>query len=164
MKSLRVCLPFFFLAACSNTPPVSSPPGESQTPPSALPTTSKSTPPSTSTASNLNAYKVDLAQRISQANAARVYEGRPQALLRSVIVLRYSVDRQGNLVHSEILRSNRDRATEAIALASLRSAAPFPTPAGHLLKHGRVDVSESWLFNTDGRFQLRSIALPQMDE
>lgn len=117
----------------------------------------------TSTASTLNGYKQDLAHRISQVNSTKVYVDRPQALLRSVIVLKYQVDADGNLVRSEILRSNRDRETEAIALATLKNTAPFPKPAPHLLRHGRVDIMESWLFNNDGRFQLRTIALPQMD-
>ncbi len=110
------------------------------------------------------AYKHDVAQRISQANSSRVYSGRPQALLRSVVVVRYQVDRDGELIRSDIQRSNRDPETEAIALASLKYAAPFPKPASHLLQHGRVEISESWLFNNDGRFQLRSVAQPQMDE
>jgi protein TonB len=118
----------------------------------------------TSTASTLTQYKQDIAQRISQVNSTKVYVGRPQALLRSVVVVRYHVDRDGELTRSEIQRSNRDAETEATALATLRTAAPFPKPAPHLLQHGRVEISESWLFNTDGRFQLRSIALPQMNE
>jgi protein TonB len=118
----------------------------------------------TSTASTLDGYKQDLAHRISQVNSTKVYIGRPQALLRSVVVVKYQVDRDGNLVHSEVFRSNRDRETEAIALATLKSTAPFPKPAPHLLRHGRVDILESWLFNNDGRFQLRTIALPQMDQ
>jgi protein TonB len=155
------------VAGCSTNPDTSQ-----STPAAAVSSQSAGLPPALATpvapgnsvTDNINSYKVDLAHRISHVNAARVYEGRPQALLRSVIVLRYSVDRHGNLVHSEVLRSNRDRATEAAALASLKSAAPFPRPASHLLKHGRVDVSESWLFNSDGRFQLRSIAQAQMTE
>ncbi|MGE5623175.1 MAG: energy transducer TonB [Bacillota bacterium] len=111
----------------------------------------------------LEAYKRDIAQRIARNNAAKVYDGRPQALLRSVVVLKYVVDAQGNLVKSEILRSNRDRETEATALASLRNSAPFPQPAAHLLRHGRLELAETWLFNNDGRFQLRTIAEPQMD-
>ena len=61
------------------------------------------------------------------------------------------------------MRANRDRETEATALASLRNSAPFPKPASHLLHRGQLDVSETWLFNNDGRFQLRSIAEAQMD-
>ena len=56
------------------------------------------------------------------------------------------------------------RWTSMRALASLRSSAPFPKPAPHLLRNGRVEMHESWLFNNDGRFQLRSIALVQMNE
>lgn len=118
----------------------------------------------TSTAYSLEGYKRDIAQRISQTNSTRVYVGRPQALLRSVVVVRYVVDGSGSLVRSEIMRSNRDRETEATALASLRGAAPFPKPAPHLLRHGRLELAETWLFNTDGRFQLRTIAEPQMDQ
>lgn len=117
----------------------------------------------TSTASTLDGYKRDLAQRISQVNSTKVYIERPQALLRSVVVLKYQVDRDGNLVRSEIYRSNRDREAEATALAALKNAAPFPKPAPHLLRQDRIDILESWLFNNDGRFQLRTIAQPQMD-
>lgn len=117
----------------------------------------------TSTAATLHAYKQDLAQRISQVNSQHVYAERPQALLRSIVVLKFAVDGEGNLLRSEVQRSNRDRTTEARALQSLKRTAPFPKPAAHLLRHGKVEISESWLFNNDGRFQLRSVALPQMD-
>lgn len=118
----------------------------------------------TSKADSVSEYKMALANRIVQVNSTKVYVGRPQALLRSVVVVKYVVDANGSLVKSEILRSNRDRATETTALTSLRSTAPFPKPAASLLKHGRVELMETWLFNNDGRFQLRTIAEPQMDE
>jgi periplasmic protein TonB len=117
-----------------------------------------------SSASSIDAYKIAVAQRISSVNSKHVHDARPQALLRSIVVLKFAVDADGNLVRSEILRSNRDRATEALALASLKNAAPFPKPASRLLQRGKLEMSESWLFNNDGRFQLRSVALPQMDE
>ena len=110
-----------------------------------------------------DAYKRVLAQCISEVNAARVSPGRPQALLRSVVVLKYTVDAQGNLLHSSIMRSNKDVEAEAIALSTLRKSAPFPQPASHLLHRGHIDIIETWLFNNDGRFQLRTIAQPQMD-
>ena len=117
----------------------------------------------TSTAATVDSYKADLAQRIYAVN----YPGRrfrPQALLRSVVVVKYIVDSSGNLVRSEIARSNHDRTTEATALSTLRKSAPFPKPSPHLLRNGRLEMHESWLFNNDGRFQLRSLALAQMDE
>ena len=121
-------------------------------------------PDATSTENTIEGYKRDLAQRIVQVNSTKVYTSRPQALLRSVIVVRYSVDSRGQLIRSDIMRSNRDGENEITALASLRKAAPFPKPASHLLRHGKIEVSETWLFNNDGRFQLRSLALPQMDQ
>jgi len=121
-------------------------------------------PDATSTETTVDGYKRDLAQRIVQVNSTKVYTSRPQALLRSVIVVRYSIDAHGKLLRSDIVRSNRDGENEATALTSLRKAAPFPKPASHLLRYGKVEVSETWLFNNDGRFQLRSLALPQMDQ
>ncbi len=114
--------------------------------------------------STLEAYKEVLAEHISNANASQVFGGRPQAFLRSVIVVKFSVDAGGKLLRSDIIRSNHDSATEATALTSLRGSAPFPRPALQLLKHGRLELSETWLFNADGRFQIRSIAQPQMDQ
>lgn len=108
-------------------------------------------------------YKHDLARRIAAANAAKVYAGRPQALLRSVIVVKFMIDAKGNLIRSDIVRSNHDGVTEATALHSLRNTSPFPRPASHLLRRGQVEITETWLFNNDGRFQLRTIAEPQMD-
>lgn len=117
-----------------------------------------------SKALTLNAYKHDLALHISQSNLNHIYTGRPQALLRAVIVLRYVINADGKLLRSEIVRSNHDKATENIALSSISSAAPFPKPAAHLLVNGKIEITETWLFNNDAKFQLRTIALPQMDE
>jgi len=116
-----------------------------------------------SSASTYEDYKRDLAHHICHLNAAKVHSSRPQALLRSVVVVKYVVDAHGNLVKSEVLRSNHDRETESTALTALRNSAPFPKPASHLLRQGRIEISETWLFNNDGRFQLRTIAQPQMD-
>jgi protein TonB len=117
----------------------------------------------TSTAANLQLYKKQLAHRIIQVNSTKVYTVRPQALLRSVVVIRLVVDADGSLISSEIQRSNHDPSTEATALASLRNSAPFPKPASNLLIGGHLELYETWLFNNDGRFQIRSIAQQQID-
>jgi periplasmic protein TonB len=155
------------LAGCASRtekpPPVPAPPSP---PPPLLPPAAHTPLPlraSIVPALALDAYKRILAAHISQQSASMVYEGRPQALLRSVVVLRYAVDARGALVKSEIQRSNHDRETEAAALHALRAAAPFPAPSPNLLHNDRLEMSETWLFNNDGRFQLRTIALPQMD-
>jgi protein TonB len=68
------------------------------------------------------------------------------------------------VISSVIQRSNRDPVTEAAALASLRSVAPLPKPPTKLLTNGRLEMLETWLFNDDGRFQIRSIAQAQKSE
>lgn len=140
------------LAGCVTRPDTTAPDGTVET-----------TADGTSTASTLHAYKQDVAQRIIQVNSRHVYAERPQALLRSVVVLKFSIDENGNLVRSEVQRSNKDRHAESTAIDSLKRTSPFPKPSGHLLRHGKLEISESWLFNNDGRFQLRTVALPQMD-
>jgi protein TonB len=117
-----------------------------------------------STSSSVEAYKIALANHIAATNRDKMYTGRPQALLRSVVVVKYVVDGDGRLVRSEIMRSNHDRSTEATALSTLRNSAPFPRPAAHLLQHGRLELAETWLFNNDGRFQLRTTAQRQENE
>lgn len=115
-------------------------------------------------AASMQLYKNALARKISEADPAKVFAVQPQALLRSVVVVRFVIDRNGKLVSSVIQRSNRDPVTEAAALASLRSAAPLPKPPARLLKNGRLELLETWLFNDDGRFQVRSIAQVQKSE
>ena len=147
------------LAACSGPKPATEAVRKSEPVAETIPIST-----STSTPQTLTGYKEEIAHRISETSSTKIFVERPQALLRSVIVLKFVVDTNGKLVRSEIARSNRDRASEATALASLRAAAPFPKPGAHLLRNGQIELSETWLFNNDGRFQLRSIALPQMDK
>jgi len=113
---------------------------------------------------SLERYKRLLAQHIAEVNPDKIYPGNPQALLRSVVVLKYEVDANGRLLHSNTLRSNGDTDAVDIALSALRRAAPFPPPPDRLLTRGRMEILETMLFNDDGRFQLRSIAAPQLTE
>jgi protein TonB len=111
-----------------------------------------------------DSYKKTLAEHIVQANPDQVYAERPQALLRSVVVVQFTINSSGRLLSSRIRRSNRDAETEAAALASLRAAAPLPKPPASLLRGGRLELHETWLFNKDGRFQIRSTALEQINQ
>ncbi|CAN5334127.1 hypothetical protein BH11PSE11_BH11PSE11_27460 [soil metagenome] len=124
----------------------------------------ETTPDATSTETTFDGYKTALAKRITEVNSIQVHTGRPQALLRAVIVLKYWVDRDGKLVKTEIARTNRDHEAETIAMSTLKKAAPFPKPRPSLLREGKVEIAETWLFNNDGRFQLRSVAQQQMNE
>ena len=42
------------------------------------------------------------------------------------------------------------------------AAAPLPQPPAMLLNtHGQIELFEDWLFNDNGKFQLREFASPQ---
>ncbi len=113
---------------------------------------------------SLEHYKHILAQRIVDQNPDKIYPGNPQALLRSVIVMKYVLDANGNVVSVDTVRSNGDAVTLATAHAAIRKAAPYPAPPHKLLERGRVEIIETMLFNNDGRFQPRTIAQPQLSE
>ncbi|MBI3713143.1 MAG: hypothetical protein HY253_09310 [Burkholderiales bacterium] len=118
----------------------------------------------TSKRSNLSSYQKELAMHISQRSSPHIYVTQPQAMLRSVIVIKFALDAKGRLVSHDILRSNKDREAEQTALASLIRAQDFPAPSVDWLRQGKLELIETWLFNSDGRFQLRTIALPQAGE
>jgi periplasmic protein TonB len=109
----------------------------------------------------LDQWKRTAAERIHQANATRLFAGRPHHLLQAVIVVEVAVDKAGAVTRSKILRSPGIAALDKLALASLRAASPLPTPPARLLGRGTLVYSETWLFDNEGRFQLRSLALPQ---
>ncbi|QHP92013.1 TonB family protein [Burkholderia glumae] len=107
-------------------------------------------------------YRDAVAQRILDANPASVLHGTPQAMLRSLVVVAFTVDRDGRLARSSVYRSNGDDGAEVIALQSLRRAAPLPKPPAALLDgRGQLELMESWLFNDNGQFQLRTKATQQ---
>ncbi|MGF6780926.1 protein TonB [Paraburkholderia sp. GAS334] len=136
-------------AACTITPPA--PPG---------PTTF--IPPAAINSVTLDQYRSSVAQRIIERNPSYVLRGTPQAMLRSLVVVSFVVDRDGRLVASSVYRTNGDDEAEGTALATLRRASPLPQPPAKLLdSRGHLELMEDWLFNDDGKFQLRTFASPQ---
>src|SRR5580704_2172684 len=130
------------LAACTITPP-----------PSAL----ESKPAAAVSGATLDQYKVRVAQHIFDRNPSLVLKGTPQAMLRSLVVVAFTVDRNGRVLRSSVYRTNGDDEAEATALASLRRASPLPTPPSRLLNgSGRLELFEGWMFNDNGQFQLQT--------
>ena len=109
----------------------------------------------------LEGWKQRAAERIHDINRKSLFEGRPEHLLRAVIVVELTVDRAGKVTNSKIMRSPGIGALDSAALRSLRAASPLPAPPSSLLVRGALVYQETWLFRKDGRFQLRSLALPQ---
>jgi periplasmic protein TonB len=136
------------LAACTITPP----------PPDMLILTPTTPAPD----GNVSQYRLAVAKRIAERNPSRILRGTPQAMLRSLVVVSFTVDRAGHVLQASVYRSNGDDEAEGIALATLRAAAPLPPPPDRLLDgRGELEMMECWLFNDNGQFQLRTTAVPQ---
>ena len=114
-----------------------------------------------SVAQTLDLYKVEVAQRIYAASSD-ISAGRPQDLLRAVIVLSIVLDRNGQPSRVSIQRTPGDPEAEQRAIQSVQRGAPYPRPSNAVLRGASgIEFSETWLFNDDGRFQLRSLAQTQ---
>lgn len=109
----------------------------------------------------LESWKRSAAERIHATNKAQLFQGRPHHLLRAVIVVEVTVDGDGKIVRSRVLRSPEIKALNDMALGSLQKAAPLPPPPKSLLRRGNLVYSETWLVQNDGKFQVRTLALPQ---
>jgi protein TonB len=109
----------------------------------------------------LDGYKRLAARKIVAVHPAS-FEGDLPPMLKSVVVLDITVDRDGKVVRASVRRSNGYKDLEQTALESVRKAAPLPAPSV-AVHRGATTVSyvETWLFRADGRFQIRSLAEPQ---
>lgn len=137
-------------------PPIAAPPP--------LPAASTNPVPSASQASplprHLDAYKLDFARHILAANAGHTFSGQLPPMLPAIVIVNISLDDDGNVAKAVVQRSRDDEASK-VAIASILRAAPYPKPA-HLRHSSRLlEFSETFLFNADYRFQLRSLAAPQ---
>ncbi|MEF2269548.1 hypothetical protein V3C40_22455 [Janthinobacterium sp. LS2A] len=141
------------LAACQSTPP----------PAANMPTsTSSRTPAAIKLAASIDAYKSLVAQQIMAANAEYTFSGRLPPMLPAIVVLDLSVGPNGELKSVHVHRSRNSEASAAALAAVRRVQNAFP-PAEHLMRrHARTfDFSETFLFNDQYRFQLRTLSGPQ---
>jgi len=143
------------LASCQPAPPA---PKVVQ-PPAPLPAPLL-TPPTPRIAATIDEYKVLVAQRIAGANIASTFHGVLPAMLPAIVVVDISVDHDGALTNVRVHRS-RDEQASKVALAAVRLAAPFPQPLRLIRSGHHLEFSETFLFDDDYRFQLRSLVEPQ---
>jgi hypothetical protein len=113
-------------------------------------------------AQSADAVKIDFARAVYRHSAAWVNHDRPQPLLRAVVVLRVTLDEQ-NHWHAEVFRDNPSqpemtrRAIESVlSLPPLQGLSPQAESELHT-----QGVIEAWLFQSDGRFALQTLAKPQ---
>ncbi|MFC0254578.1 energy transducer TonB [Massilia consociata] len=160
-KALLPIVPATLLAllcGCASPPP----PGAEPEPRISVvvdprPTAAPVPPPSLT----LDAYKQHVARHILDRNADRTFSGRLPPMLPAIVVVNITVDKEGQLTDVKVQRS-RDPDASKVALASMQRSGPLPRPEGLLTPDIQVmTFSETFLFDRDYRFQLRSLAGPQ---
>ena len=109
----------------------------------------------------LHAYKLHVARHIVGRNTHRTFSGQLPPMLPAIVVVNITVDREGRLTDVRVQRS-RDHAASQVALASMRQSSPLPRPDGLLAANTEaMTFSETFLFDNNYRFQLRTLADPQ---
>jgi len=110
----------------------------------------------------LEGYKRDFAERVTKTSLTVFHDPLPK-VLKSVVVLDVTIDRDGRLAGVKVQRSNGYRHLESVAMNSVRDAAPFAAPARAIRRHdGSVNFLETFLFRDDGHFRVRTlVTVPQ---
>ena len=111
---------------------------------------------------SVEAYKHDAARHVVRKNKANTFNGRLPPMLPAVVVLIITVDETGRTTEVSVQRSPDDEAS-AVAIASIYLAGRLPRPFNLAVGPGRsLTYSETFLFNADYRFQIRTLA-PRQD-
>jgi protein TonB len=109
----------------------------------------------------LDAYKTEVAQHVMRHNSGQTFSGQLPPMLPAIVVLNITVDEDGELQDVVVQRS-RDPDASKVAVASMRRSGRLPRPVNLLATNMRaLTFSETFLFNDQYRFQLRSLAGPQ---
>jgi TonB family protein len=108
-------------------------------------------------AATLDGFKKQMARRISDSSTEVSPDPLPP-MLKSIVVLDITIDREGRPQRVAVRRSNGYRLLERKAMESVWRAAPF-VPPGPAVLRGASSVSflETFLFSDDDRFRIRSL-------
>lgn len=149
------------LAGCANQPPAAAPRVAKAF--HSMPEASLPLPPA-SDAATLADYKREIAGVLQSANRGRVFEGPPPNPVRAVIVMRAEIDPLGE-ARLHLLRAPwHDPWLPELVAQTVRQAEPLPRPSMKLLHGGNsVSFTETWLFDYEGRFRLRSMSQAQVE-
>jgi hypothetical protein len=115
-------------------------------------------------AQSASGVQLEFARAVYKHSVSLINRDRPQALLRAVVVLRVTLD-DGDRWKAEVFRDNPEQ--PELTRRAIDSVDTLPPPTGlspeaRATLHG-AGVIEAWLFQTDGHFALRTLALPQRD-
>ncbi len=150
------------LAACATPPPVLEPPVFLQ-----VPVAMAAAPQvAFSEAGTLAEYGRHVAELLHAANFPGVFPGRPPNPLRAVIVVYVEVNSGGELVRLELYRAplHTPELVDEVERAWRRLGPQLPRPLPQLMNgDGRLAFTQTWLFDDEGRFRLRTLSLAQAE-
>jgi protein TonB len=141
------------LAACGQQK-LAAPPSSAH-----APTASRGVVPGQRTSfDSVDMYKNEVAEQIMRYNGAHTFSGALPPMLPAIVVLSITVDHTGKTTRVTVQRS-RDNDASKVALASVQRAGQLPRPFNLATGPGKsLTFSETFLFNADRRFQLRTLA------
>jgi protein TonB len=149
------------LAGCAVTPP----PALEPKPAAQVPAPAPAAAPG-SAARTIAEYGTEVAELLHDANRQAVFEGRPPNPLRAVIVVYVEVDAGGILRTLHLYRApaHAGELLDEVERAWRRLGPVLPRPREALVNgDGRLAFTQTWLFDKEGRFQLRPLARMQVE-
>ena len=113
-------------------------------------------------AGGLDDFRASFAKAVYAGSSNLVHDRQPQALLRSVVVLNIKLG-DDNRWHTDVIRTN-DEQPEMLqrAIESVARARADNVPAELRDELKRRGMYETWLFDKDGSFQVKTLARPQV--
>lgn len=103
---------------------------------------------------DMSGYKRAVAERIASASKAKP----TKAAVRDISVVGYTIDSQGKVSETWIVRAAGDKGMNDKALAMFNKALPLPTPPASLFgDEKQVSLSEAFVFTADGQYRLQSL-------
>lgn len=103
---------------------------------------------------DMNSYKRAVAERIATQSKAKP----SKAAVRDISVVGYTIDAQGKVTETWIVRAAGDKGMNDKALAMFNQALPLPTPPASLFgEEKQLSLSEAFVFTADGQYRLQSL-------
>jgi len=156
-RSAAIGAALLFAASAASAQDQAAAPATPALAPSPLASASPSITPFRSQALNIDDYKKHAAGHIIAISKHELAESLPP-ILKSVVVLDITVDKEGNVTRVAMWRSNGYEDLERIAINSVKRAGKLPAPSPEVLKgQESVRFLETWLFAHNGRYHVRSV-------
>jgi hypothetical protein len=114
---------------------------------------------SVSTAETAKAYRMDAARHIYASYPELIYKGKLPPLVHAIVVLEMDLDANGQLRSINMIRvPTHAPDVTATVKEMIRRASPMPAPK----RLGGARITEIWLVDKSGRFQLDALTEGQL--